>query len=131
MTIKLDNKTCIWRADEPAMGSGKADLLDAIIATGSISAAGRSMNMSYRRAWMLVDTMNRCFREPLVRTAAGGQQGGGASVTEAGLAAGDLPNEAATDARTLSAPRRPAASETRRARNSIILRACATCAAAS
>lgn len=85
MTIKLDNKTCIWRGDEPAMGAGKADLLDAIIETGSISAAGRSMNMSYRRAWMLVDTMNRCFREPLVRTAAGGQQGGGASVTEAGL----------------------------------------------
>jgi molybdate transport system regulatory protein len=85
MTIKLDNKTCIWRGDEPAMGAGKADLLDAIIATGSISAAGRAMNMSYRRAWMLVDTMNRSFVEPLVRTAAGGQQGGGASVTAAGL----------------------------------------------
>ncbi|MES2760454.1 MAG: LysR family transcriptional regulator [Pseudomonadota bacterium] len=86
MTIKLDNKTCIWRGDEPAMGSGKADLLDAIIATGSISAAGRSMRMSYRRAWLLVDTMNRSFIEPLVRTAAGGQQGGGATVTETGLA---------------------------------------------
>ena len=86
MTIKLDNKTCLWRGNEPAMGSGKADLLDAIIETGSISAAGRAMKMSYRRAWMLVDAMNRCFREPLVRTAAGGQQGGGASVTETGLA---------------------------------------------
>lgn len=86
MTIKLDNKTCLWRGDEPAMGAGKADLLDAIIATGSISGAGRAMNMSYRRAWLLVDAMNRCFREPLVRTAAGGQQGGGAAVTDAGLA---------------------------------------------
>ncbi|MDB5935922.1 MAG: bacterial regulatory helix-turn-helix, lysR family protein [Massilia sp.] len=86
MTIKLDTKTCLWRGDEPAIGSGKADLLDAIIATGSISAAGRAMNMSYRRAWLLVDTMNRCFREPLVKTSAGGEHGGGAAVTEAGLA---------------------------------------------
>ena len=86
MIIKLNTKTCLWRGKEPAMGSGKADLLDAIIATGSISGAGRAMNMSYRRAWLLVDAMNRCFREPLVRTAAGGQQGGGASVTETGLA---------------------------------------------
>jgi molybdenum-dependent DNA-binding transcriptional regulator ModE len=45
MTIKLDTKTCLWRANEPAMGAGKADLLDAIIATGSISAAGRAMKM--------------------------------------------------------------------------------------
>jgi molybdate transport system regulatory protein len=86
MTIKLDTKTCLWRGDEPAIGSGKADLLDAIIATGSISAAGRAMNMSYRRAWLLVDTMNRCFREPLVKTSAGGEHGGGAAVTGAGLA---------------------------------------------
>jgi molybdate transport system regulatory protein len=86
MTIKLDTKTCLWRGEEPAIGSGKADLLDAIIATGSISGAGRAMNMSYRRAWLLVDTMNRCFREPLVRTSAGGEHGGGAAVTEAGLA---------------------------------------------
>lgn len=70
--------------DEVAIGPGKADLLDAIRASGSISGAARAMNMSYRRAWLLVDVMNRCFREPLVHSAAGGQRGGGAQVTPAG-----------------------------------------------
>jgi molybdate transport system regulatory protein len=67
-----------------AMGPGKADLLDAIDESGSISAAARQMKMSYRRAWMLVETMNECFREPLVETLTGGQHGGGARVTELG-----------------------------------------------
>lgn len=67
-----------------AMGPGKADLLQAIERTGSISAAAREMDMSYRRAWMLVDVMNHCFREPLVTTETGGQRGGGARVTEFG-----------------------------------------------
>ena len=67
-----------------AMGPGKADLLDAIEETGSISAAARKLNMSYRRAWLLVETMNTCFKAPLVETATGGQQGGGAHVTSMG-----------------------------------------------
>ena len=67
-----------------AMGPGKADLLKAIESTGSISAAARQMEMSYRRAWLLVDTMNQCFRTPLVETATGGSRGGGARVTEFG-----------------------------------------------
>lgn len=67
-----------------AMGPGKADLLDAIAATGSISAAAREMGMSYRRAWMLVDTMNACFRLPLVETVKGGAEGGGATLTTTG-----------------------------------------------
>lgn len=67
-----------------AMGPGKADLLDAIARTGSISAAAREMGMSYRRAWQLVETMNRSFREPLVETAAGGRGGGGARLTTRG-----------------------------------------------
>ncbi|HQR50267.1 MAG TPA: winged helix-turn-helix domain-containing protein [Methylophilaceae bacterium] len=67
-----------------AMGPGKADLLDAIESSGSISAAARNMGMSYKRAWDLVDTMNRCFRQPLVSTATGGSHGGGAQVTEFG-----------------------------------------------
>lgn len=71
---------------EIAMGPGKADLLEAIGATGSISAAARSMAMSYRRAWLLVDVMNRSFHAPLVSGAAGGRQGGGATVTETGHA---------------------------------------------
>ena len=67
-----------------AMGPGKADLLRAIEQTGSISAAARALGMSYRRAWLLVDTMNRCFREPLVASATGGTGGGGAQVTDFG-----------------------------------------------
>jgi len=71
--------------DESAIGPGKADLLEAIHTNGSISAAGRHMGMSYKRAWDLVDTMNRSFREPLVVTAIGGSQGGGAQITEFGF----------------------------------------------
>jgi molybdate transport system regulatory protein len=68
-----------------AIGPGKADLLEAIHAKGSISAAGRHMGMSYKRAWDLVDIMNRSFKNPLVATAKGGVQGGGAQVTEFGF----------------------------------------------
>ncbi|HET8730355.1 MAG TPA: LysR family transcriptional regulator [Moraxellaceae bacterium] len=71
--------------DEIALGPGKADLLQAIHDTGSISAAARALHMSYRRAWLLVDTMNRCFKSPLVASSAGGSQGGGARLTENGL----------------------------------------------
>ena len=67
-----------------AMGPGKAALLDAIESTGSISAAARELGMSYRRAWVLVDTMNTCFVAPLVETLTGGTQGGGAQVTDFG-----------------------------------------------
>ncbi|OBS08617.1 winged helix-turn-helix domain-containing protein [Acidihalobacter prosperus] len=67
-----------------ALGPGKADLLEAIEATGSISAAARRMSMSYRRAWVLMDTMNRSFRAPLVDTATGGSGGGGANLTPLG-----------------------------------------------
>jgi molybdate transport system regulatory protein len=69
---------------EIAMGPGKADLLEAIAATGSISASAKRLGMSYRRAWLLVDTMNRCFREPVVASATGGAGGGGAVVTDFG-----------------------------------------------
>ena len=67
-----------------AMGPGKSELLQAIDRTGSISAAARDMGMSYRRAWLLVDTMNQSFKHPLVTTETGGQRGGGATVTEFG-----------------------------------------------
>ena len=64
-----------------AIGPGKVLLLEAIRDTGSISQAGRSLGMSYRRAWLLVDDMNRCFREPVVTAQPGGSQGGGAALT--------------------------------------------------
>ncbi|EMU14422.1 transcriptional regulator modE [Acinetobacter baumannii ABNIH10] len=60
-----------------AFGPGKADLLEAIARTGSISQAAKSMNMSYRRAWQLVDTMNQCFETALVETQTGGTHGVG------------------------------------------------------
>lgn len=67
-----------------AFGPGKADLLEAIEKTGSISQAAKSMNMSYRRAWQLVDTMNQCFERALVETQTGGTHGGGAAITALG-----------------------------------------------
>ena len=70
-----------------AIGPGKADLLEAIAETGSISAAARRLDMSYRRAWLLIDEMNQCFREPVVGTATGGKGGGGAQITDFGRAA--------------------------------------------
>lgn len=82
----LIHRIRLMQGDEIALGPGKADLLKAIREHGSISAAARRMGMSYRRAWLLVDTMNRCFREPLVLSAAGGSQGGGASLTPHGEA---------------------------------------------
>jgi molybdate transport system regulatory protein len=68
----------------PAMGPGKAELIERIAQTGSISAAARAMNMSYRRAWQLVEAINAAYREPVVLTATGGQRGGGATVTPYG-----------------------------------------------
>jgi molybdate transport system regulatory protein len=84
MAAKIALTVRLWRDSDVAMGPGKAQLLAAIESTGSISAAARSMDMSYRRAWMLVDVMNRSFREPLVRSAVGGTKGGGAQLTETG-----------------------------------------------
>ncbi|EJL24449.1 winged helix-turn-helix domain-containing protein [Novosphingobium sp. AP12] len=86
MTAKpsLKIKIQIHCGAEIAMGPGKADLLDAIRQHGSISAAGRAMAMSYRRAWLLVDAMNRCWDGPLVHTAPGRAASSGARLTELG-----------------------------------------------
>lgn len=67
-----------------AMGPGKADLLEAIMHYGSISAAAKSMKMSYKRAWDLVTVMNTAFQAPLVTTIVGGSHGGGATLTDLG-----------------------------------------------
>jgi len=67
-----------------AIGPGKADILESIRETGSIAAAGRRMGMSYKRAWRLVDALNRVFKAPLVATTKGGRGHGGATLTEAG-----------------------------------------------
>ena len=67
-----------------AVGPGKIALLEAVAETGSISAAARGLGMSYRRAWLLIDEMNKSLREPAVETATGGTKGGGAALTARG-----------------------------------------------
>jgi molybdate transport system regulatory protein len=79
LTVRVDF------GSDRALGPGKIRLLEAIGNTGSISQAGRLLDMSYRRAWLLVDDMNRCFREPVVTTQPGGARGGGAALTPFGL----------------------------------------------
>jgi len=66
------------------IGPGKIALLEAIRKTGSITAAAQSMQMSYRRAWLLVDDLNKLLREPAVTTATGGVMGGGTTITPIG-----------------------------------------------
>jgi len=68
----------------PALGDAGADLLDQISICGSLSEAARRLQFSYRRAWMLLDAMNRRWPQPLVKTATGGKRGGGAKLTELG-----------------------------------------------
>lgn len=69
---------------ERAFGPGKAELLEHIAAEGSISKAAKAMEMSYSRAWQLVDAMNNDFRKPLVESSTGGKKGGGAVLTKSG-----------------------------------------------
>ncbi len=83
--LSIDVDLRVHLGDQIAIGPGKAQLLDAIRRTGSISAAGRQMGMSYKHAWLLVDSMNGCFRSALVTAVKGGKAGGGASLTPLGL----------------------------------------------
>jgi molybdate transport system regulatory protein len=71
-------------ASNVRLGPGKIRLLEEIARLGSISAAGRALRMSYRRAWLLVDDLNSCFRAPVVTTRLGGAGGGKAGVTPLG-----------------------------------------------
>ena len=84
MTPDIQFRLRIYRDDSIAIGPGKIALLEAIAQTGSITAAGRQLDMSYRRAWLLVDEMNRALRSPAVVTAAGGARGGGTALTAVG-----------------------------------------------
>lgn len=78
-------KLRVYAGDVIAMGPGKADLLEAISVTGSISGAGRALGMSYRRCWELVSIMNAQFVEPLVVSMKGGSNGGGAELSAVGI----------------------------------------------
>ncbi|HEX6143532.1 MAG TPA: LysR family transcriptional regulator [Geminicoccaceae bacterium] len=81
---RLGGRLRIVLEPDVAIGPGKADVLEGIRETGSIAAAGRAMDMSYKRAWHLVETMNRCFKRPLVEASKGGRAGGGARLTALG-----------------------------------------------
>ncbi len=84
---KANDLKVILRIDFPGatrLGRGKVQLMGLIRDTGSISAAGRAMDMSYRRAWLLVDEMNHMFSKPVVESQRGGQRGGGAALTAFG-----------------------------------------------
>ncbi len=77
----------VLRVDFPPgerLGHGKIELMELIVETGSISAAGRAMDMSYRRAWLLVDALNHMFKQPVIESQRGGKQGGGAALTAFG-----------------------------------------------
>lgn len=74
----------ITAGDVVAIGPGKIALLEAIAETGSITAAAKRLEMSYRRAWMLLDELNHALRRPAVDSAKGGQHGGGSALTETG-----------------------------------------------
>ena len=89
--------------EDIALGPGKIKLLELIDETGSISAAARSAGMSYRRAWLLVETMNACFVEPLVTTETGGTRGGGAMVTALGRKIAKLYKTICQDAESATA----------------------------
>ena len=93
----------LYFSEAEMIGPGKAALLDGIARTGSISAAGRDMGMSYKRAWMLVETMNAMFREPLVSSARGGPGGGGAALTVTGRRVLDLYRQIEAEAAAASA----------------------------
>lgn len=81
---KLRGQIWVEVDGKAAMTHAGADLLEQIAVCGSLSEAARRLHYSYRRAWMLVDAMNRRWPEPLVRTTTGGRRGGGAQVTELG-----------------------------------------------
>ena len=89
LSKKINKMTCLPRirviaSDQIALGPGKVDLLEEIDRSGSISKAARELGLSYRRAWTLVDIMNKSFKSYLVEGSAGGKKGGGAQLTPLG-----------------------------------------------
>jgi molybdate transport system regulatory protein len=103
--VKLRPRIRVLCGKEVALGPGKVDLLALVAETGSIRAAAHRMDMSYMRAWTLIQTMNGCFKRPLVETARGGQQHGGAALTKVGRQALQLYQEMEEDCLDSTKPR--------------------------
>lgn len=81
-SIKLRMRVML--GDSIAIGPGKIALLEALEEAGSINAAAKRLDMSYRRAWLLIDELNACLRQPAVVSATGGRHGGGSELTDVG-----------------------------------------------
>ena len=99
LTLRID------LGEDRAVGPGKIRLLEAIRDTGSISKAGIALGMSYRRAWLLVDDMNKCFSEPVIAAQVGGSHGGGAALTSFGNRLIDQYRAIETEAHSATASR--------------------------
>ena len=82
--LTIQPRIRVWVHNEAALGPGKAELLRLVRRTGSIVDGAKTMGMSYMRAWTLIQTMNRCFKKPLLIMTRGGQRGGGTELTESG-----------------------------------------------
>ncbi|MBL4587164.1 MAG: LysR family transcriptional regulator [Flavobacteriales bacterium] len=82
--LSIRNRLWLMKNGRSYLGQGRVELMKAIIEHGSISAAARSMNMSYKKAWEAIDAMNTLSDKPLVKRTTGGSGGGGTEVTEAG-----------------------------------------------
>jgi molybdate transport system regulatory protein len=83
-SFKLRGRLWVEISGSAALTEAGADLLEQIAACGSLSEAARRLRFSYRRAWMLIDAMNRYWPRPLVKTATGGKRGGGTRLTDLG-----------------------------------------------
>jgi len=114
MSVRVQFRLRFMLDDSIALGPGKIALLESIEKTGSISAAARDHEMSYRRAWLLIEQMNACFDQALVTTATGGRGGGGASLSELGQDLVRLYREAEEAAQ--NAAKKPIAAITRHLR---------------
>ncbi len=96
-TLSLLPRFRIMRGKEIAFGPGKMELLKLVAETGSISEAAKRMDMSYMRAWSLIQTMNSCFKAPVIEAVRGGHRRGGAELTETGQRVFKLYRQMETD----------------------------------
>jgi molybdate transport system regulatory protein len=119
MPVRVQFRLRFMVDDSIALGPGKIALMESIERTGSISAAAREHEMSYRRAWLLIEQMNACFDDTLVSTATGGKGGGGARLTELGAEIVRLYREAEAAAQT--AAKKPISAISRRLKRDTVV----------
>lgn len=119
MPVRVQFRLRFMVDDSIALGPGKIALMESIARTGSISGAAREHEMSYRRAWLLIEQMNACFDGPVVSTATGGKGGGGARLTELGQEV--VQHYRAAESAAETASKKSIAAISRRLRRSLVL----------